>query len=113
MAQRTWHLRSLRDVAIFLERHDAVSRSDCETKYDIRFQEYFRVYDEGGVLQVQELVSRQLDVCLFGQGGYIRRNYLEPKDPRRTGKWSDTVETRPLRIPLLVNKAVQIGRAHV
>ena len=40
-----------------------------ETKYDVRFQEYFRVYDEKGELQRQELVSWQLDACLFGEGG--------------------------------------------
>lgn len=98
--------RSLRDMAIFLRRHDTVSRSDCETKYDVRLSQYFRVYDERGDLQRQALLSDRLEACLVGDGGYIRQNYKNPKDPRRTGEWSDTVQTRPLRLGILVDKAV-------
>ena len=42
----------LRDHAIFLERHDAISRSDC-------LEQYFRAYDEHGQLQNQPMVSQQ------------------------------------------------------
>jgi len=76
----------LRDHAIFLERHDAISRSDCETKCDVRLEQYFRVYDEQGHLQNQPQVSQQLNAALVGQGGRLHRNYLEPKDPRRKGR---------------------------
>jgi hypothetical protein len=93
----------LRNHAIFLERHDAVSRSDCETKCDVRREEYFRVYDEEGDLQDQPLLSTQLNGCLVGNGGHIRRNYLDPKDPRKKGDWSDTVRTMPLRLSMLVD----------
>ena len=96
----THKAKVLRDHAIFLERHDAMSRS-------ARLEQYFRVYDENGELQDNPLISRQLDACLIGQGGLIQRNYKDPKDPRRNGIWSDTVETQPLRVELLVNTEVQ------
>lgn len=96
----------IRNHAIFLERHDALSRSDCESKYDMRKQQYFRVYDADGHLQTQPRVSHRLDACLVGEGGPVRRNYLDPKDPRKKGKWSDTVETWPLRVEMLADKNV-------
>ena len=37
---------------------------------------------------------------------YRWRPQRDPKDPRKTGKWSDTVESRPLRVQLLVDKGV-------
>ena len=40
----------LREHAIFLERHDAISRSDCEINCDVRLEQYFRAYDERGQL---------------------------------------------------------------
>ena len=93
----------LRNHAIFLERHDAISRSDCETKYDFRLEEYFRVYNHDGEQQRQPNMSEQLDACLLGDGGVVWRRYLNPKDPRRNGEWSEPVETRPLRLSLLVD----------
>lgn len=95
--------RVLRNHAMFLRRHDAVSRSDCESKNDVRLEEYHRTYDEDGDLQTQALVSRQLDACLIGEGGCVRLNYKNPKDPRKRGEWSDTVEMRPLRLRMLVD----------
>ena len=96
-------LMCLRNHAIFLERHDAISRSDDETKYDTRREADFRVHCEGGILQTDPLMSRRLDMCLAGKGGAIYRNYRHPKDPRKTGDTSDSVMTQPLRLEKLVN----------
>ena len=38
--------------------------------------------------------------------GHTQRNYLYPKDPRRKGKWGDTVVVDPLRVNILVNEKV-------
>ena len=46
----TRKLRVIRNHAIFLRRHDFISRSDCEFKNDARLEEYHRVYDEEGDL---------------------------------------------------------------
>lgn len=102
----TRRIRVLRNHAIFLRRHDAMSRSDCETKTDARLEQYHRVYDEDGDPQTQPLVSTQLDACLVGDGGSVRINYKNPKDPRKRGVWSDTVEIRPLRVAMLVDTEV-------
>jgi hypothetical protein len=102
----TRKLRVIRNHAIFLRRHDSISRSDCEFKNDARMEEYHRVYDEAGDLQTQARLSRQLGACVVGDGGSVQMNYKDPKDPRKTGEWSDTVEVRPLRLHLLVNPAV-------
>ena len=99
-------LNVLRNHALFLERHDAISRSDDETKYDVRSPSYFRCYDSDGCLQTHSQVSHNLDAVLVRAGGCVHRNYLNPKDPRKKGKWSDTVETRPLRLALLVDEQV-------
>lgn len=99
--------RAIRNCTIFLERHDAVSRSDCESKCDMQDTQFYRVYGEDGDALDAPLLSDRLDACLRGDGGSTQRNYLHPKDPRRKGALSDTVETRPLRIPLLVNQEVR------
>ena len=70
----------LLDHEIFLERHDVISRSDRETKFDVRLEKYFRIYDEQRHLQNQPQISQQLNAALMGQGGRLHRNYLEPKD---------------------------------
>jgi hypothetical protein len=93
----------IRNCTIFLERLDSVSRSDCETKVDSRVTRSFRVYNDKGQLLTQPNLSDQLDEALQGDGGTVQRNYLNPKDPRRKGEWSDTVETQPLRVNLLVD----------
>lgn len=102
----TRKLKVMRDHAIFLDRHDAISRSDCETKYDTRMEAHFRVYCEDGHLQTDPLLSLNLDAALVGEGGCTKRNYINPKDPRRKGEWSDTVTTQPLRTHLLVDTKV-------
>ena len=103
--------KALRDHAIFLERHDTISRSDYETKCDVRLEQYFRAYDERGQLQNQPRVSQQLNAVLVGDGGRLQRNYLDPKDPRKKGRWSETVETRPLRVSMLVDPNTPYARA--
>jgi hypothetical protein len=102
----TLKARTIRDCTIFLERHDAVSRSDCESKCSMHDSQLFRVYAESGEPLDSPLLSDRLDACLAGDGGSIQRNYLNPKDPRRKGELSDTVETRPLRIHMLMNEDV-------
>jgi hypothetical protein len=103
----TTKARAIRDCSIFLERHDAISRSDCESKCDMQNTTFFRVYAANGEILDAPLLSDRLDACLQGDGGTTQRNYLNPKDPRRKGLLSDTVETRPLRIELMVNTDVQ------
>ena len=108
----TTKTRILRNHALFLERHNAVSRSDCETKYDVRMEAHFCIYDEQGLQQTDPLLSRQFDACHVGQGGTTYRNYLNLKDPQRKGDWSDTVETRPLRVGMLVDPMVPWLKDH-
>ena len=45
---RTAKTKVIRDCTIFLERHGAISRSDCETKCDMRQERMFQVFDENG-----------------------------------------------------------------
>ena len=40
---------------------------------------------------------------LVGDGGRLQRNYFDPKDPRKKRRWSETVETRPLHVRMLVD----------
>ena len=94
----------IRDCTIFLERHDAISRSDCETKCDMRQERMFRVFDENGEVHTDTVLSQRLDAALVGDGGIIQRQYFQPKDPRRKGDWSEVVETSPLRLHLIVDK---------
>lgn len=105
----------LRDHAIFLCRHGTPSRSNCESKCDVRLEQYFRVYDERGDLSRQKKLPDRLDACLLGEGGYIRQNYKDPKDPRKTGIWSGTVQSRPLRVQMPVDTDVPmlVGRVRV
>ena len=92
-----------RNTAIFLNRHDSVSRSDDETKCDLRNSEECRCYSPSGVLQEQVLMSQRLDNVAEGQGGWVERNYRNPKDPLKKGIFSMTVTTRPLRLSVLTD----------
>ena len=78
-------LKVKRDTAIVLSRHDSISRSDCETKYDHKNTRECRMYDPRGVLQEQELVSERLAGVLEGNGGWVEHNYRDPKDPLKKG----------------------------
>ena len=69
----------------------------------MRVARLFRVYDERGAYLDDELLSTRLDKAIIREGGFIQRNCLNPKDPRRKGEWSDTVETRPLHPHILVD----------
>jgi len=100
-------LKVKRDTAIVLSRHDSISRSDCETKYDHKNTRECRMYDPRGVLQEQELVSERLAGVLGGDGGWVEHNYRDPKDPLKKGDYSNTVTVRPLRIPMLVDSSVK------
>ena len=97
--------RVWRDVAIFLNRHDSLSRSDCETKWSLLDKRSFRCYDGQGRLVTEGNIVDQLTVVI-DTDGHTQRNYLYPKDPRRKGKWGDTVVVDPLRTSILVNEKV-------
>jgi hypothetical protein len=98
--------RAWRDVAIFLNRLDSISRSDCECKWSLLDGRSFRCYNgRTGERILDGDIVEQLSMVIETDG-FTQRNYLNPKDPRRKGKWSDTVEVAPLRPALLVDEKV-------
>jgi hypothetical protein len=85
-----------RGKALFLLRHDRVSRSDDEYKWDPRDLRYLRCYDKAGRLIVNKPLQLALKQVVV-EDGVCEVNYLDPKDPRKKGLWSDVVVHRPLR----------------
>jgi hypothetical protein len=107
-----YKLKMLIKISLFLNRHDRVSRGDDEFKHDSRDPEYRNNYDGDGnlltdgdgadpmtrlYLQLQKVIETD---------GYTMVRYFKPKDPRKTGDWSDWVTYRPLQISLLVDPDV-------
>jgi hypothetical protein len=97
-------LRMLRDHALILARHDQISRSDCQAKIDYRNTQYCRAFDSEGALITEGTLASRFMACV--PDGYIEVQYLNPKDPRKKGVWSDVVTVRPLQVDLLVDPTV-------
>jgi hypothetical protein len=97
-------LRMLRDHALLLGRHDQMSRSDCQAKIDYRSAQYCRVFNSEGVLVTEGTLAARFMAAI--PDGYVEVQYLNPKDPRKKGLWSDVVTVQPLQVDLLVDPKV-------
>jgi len=97
-------LEVLKDHALFLCRHDQVSRSDDQSKIDYRSGLYCEVYDSDGMLVDEGALSDRLMGAV--PDGFVEVRYKDPKDPRKTGVWSDLVVFQPLQVELLVDATV-------
>ena len=63
-----------------------------------------RCYDSNGTLIEMEKLSDAIHMVV-ATDGFIEINYLNPKDPRKCGEWSDTTTVRPLRLDQLLDKS--------
>ena len=90
-----------RDKALFLLRNDRVNRSDDEYKWDARQLQYCRCYGADGKLIDTLPLALAIEVVIK-EDGVIEVQYLDPKDPRKRGQWSDVVTQRPVRLDALV-----------
>ena len=83
-----------RDAAIFLKRMVVLSRSDDESKWGLWHEDSFRCYDAQGHRIVLE--SKAAEIAeVIATDGHFEENYYDPKDPGKTGLWSNTVAWRP------------------
>jgi hypothetical protein len=92
-----------RDQALFLMRAHTLSRSDDEAKWNAKDNQFFRCYNHRG----EEIFRDRIDEALqevINTDGRVERNYRDPKDPLKSGIWSNTVELQPLRINHLLDK---------
>ena len=95
----------IRNATFFLGRVACINRSDDFMKFDPRRPEYMRAYDGAGKLIRRQLRSQEIQEVI-DTDGFLELNYMEPKDPRRTGKMSVTTTVRPLRLHMVINTEV-------
>ena len=114
----------LRNNCIFLGRLVLVNRSDDFAKWDPRDEQYFRCYTsdgerigyygsgnpggpDGRTCRLSEDIGHVIS-C----GGYCEVQYLDPKDPRKVGRWSEITTVRPLRPKVMIDASTEHLTTH-